>query len=84
MQYGNPYGVMDGYGMGPGLTDFGLIFLILVIIGSIIGFILLIKYLLESSGFKREQESALEILKKRYAKGEIDKEEFDERKKDLL
>lgn len=29
-------------------------------------------------------ESAIDILKKRYARGEITKEEFEERKKDLL
>jgi putative membrane protein len=29
-------------------------------------------------------DSALEILKKRYARGEISKEEFEERKKNLL
>ncbi len=31
-----------------------------------------------------QPESAIDILKKRYARGEISKEEFEERKKDLL
>lgn len=79
MQFGMPYEMMDGYGMGYGTGIIGLIFWILIIIGLV----LLIKYLWESGGAKREQESALEILKKRYARGEISKEEFEEKKKDI-
>ncbi len=79
MQFGMPYGMMDGYGMGYGIGILGLIFWILVIIGLV----LLIRYLWESGGAKREQESALEILKKRYARGEISNEEFEEKKKYL-
>lgn len=74
------FGMMD-YGMGSGFMWFlGLIFWILVIIGLV----MLIKYLWEGGGGKKEQESALEILKKRYASGEISKEEFEEKKRDLL
>ena len=52
----------------------------------IIGFIFLIKWIIQQSksGDVKHSESALEILKKRYAKGEIDKEEFERKKKDLM
>ena len=76
------FGMMDGYGYGMmsgGYGILGLIFWILLIIGLV----LLIKYLWEGSGAKRGEESALEILKKKYARGEISKEEFEEKKKDL-
>jgi putative membrane protein len=73
--------MIDGYGygmMGGGYWIIGLIFWILVLIGLV----LLIKHLWKGSA--QQGDSALEILKKRYAKGEIKKEEFEEKKKDLI
>jgi putative membrane protein len=75
------YGMMDsGYGMGGGWWILMFIFWLLVLIGIV----LLIKYLWEHGGAKTENESAIEILKKRYANGEISKEEFEEKKKDIV
>ena len=54
-------------------------------IAVIIGIIFLIRWLVQSTGGGAgSAESALEILKKRYANGEIDKKEFEQKKKDLL
>lgn len=70
------YGIYSGYGI---MGLIGFIFWILIIAGIV----LLIKSLWEGGGAKCGHESALDILKKRYANGEISKEEFEEIKKDL-
>ncbi len=55
-------------------------------IAVIVGIIFLVKWIVMQSrpGGQQREESSLEILKKRYARGEIDKEEFEQKKKDLL
>ncbi len=55
-------------------------------IAIIVDIIFLVKWIVMQSrpGGQQREESPLEILKKRYARGEIDKEEFEQKKKDLL
>ena len=64
-------------------------YVVMVVFWTLVIFalVLWIKSWLEQMGMwsgPREQESALEILKKRYARGEINKQEFEEKRKDLL
>jgi putative membrane protein len=82
------------YGWGPGMMDWGsmgwvgplgmVLFWIFIILLTV----WLVKSLWSSSergkgADKPMEESALEILKKRYARGEIPKEEYLEKKRDL-
>ena len=73
---GGGWGHMMGYGYG-----FGGMFMWIIFI-AIIG--VLIYFLMQATkGRGRAGETHLDILKKRYAKGEITKEEFDKIRKDI-
>ena len=73
---------MGEYGWMP-MMGFGMLFMVLFWVVLIVGVVLIVRWFLGPSGFTRG-ESALEILKKRYARGEIDQQEFEEKKRDLL
>ena len=75
-----------GWGMHPmwgvwgiAMTLIMLLFWGLVIVGVVLG----IRWLV-SQGKESRSDSALEILRQRYARGEINKDEFEARKKDLI
>ena len=74
---------MMNFGFGS-FSGFGWIFMILWWVLIIAGIVALIKWLTsQSRGTHNHEKSALEILQGRYAKGEINKQEFEEKKKDL-
>lgn len=76
------YGMMDGSFMGGswGIAGLlGLVFWVLLIVLIILAIIWLYKKL----AGKEQVGSAMDILKQRYAKGEITKKEFNEMKKEL-
>ncbi|MEJ2725128.1 MAG: SHOCT domain-containing protein [Deltaproteobacteria bacterium] len=79
-------GMMGGFGGG----WFGGIFMIVFWVLIIVAVVFLIRWLVQSTkghssqGWTGSSNRALDILKERYARGEINKEEFEEKKRDLV
>lgn len=67
-----------GWGMG-----FGWIFMVLFWALVIMGVVYLLKLIAGGPKNDGRTETAVDILKKRYARGEISKEEYKEKKKDI-
>ena len=92
-QWGRPYG---GWHMGPGMMDgwgmgwLGMIFNIVFWVLILVGLVFLIRWLIQSGRDRADQSGggrgsrALDIVKERYARGEIDKQQFESMKKDLM
>jgi len=73
-----------GYGMFDGrFMWIGMLLHLLLVVGVILLVIWLIKKLTQPKHVKFESSAAIEIIKERYAKGEITKEEFENLRKDL-
>ena len=72
-------GMGGGWGMGFG-GPFAILFWILVIVSVVV----LVKWLVDQSSASKDKSPPLEILRERYARGEINREEYEQKKKDLM
>lgn len=70
------WGLWGAWGIG--MMLFMLVFWGLIIVGLVVG----LRWLV-TQGRESRSDAALDILRQRYARGEIDKEEFEARKRDL-
>jgi putative membrane protein len=66
-----------------GLWHLGIMLLILAFWGVVIAGVVLSIRWLRSQGRSPQSDAALEILRQRYARGDISKDEFDAKKRDL-
>ena len=80
------WGGFGGWGMG-----FGFLFMILFWALVIVGIVALVRWLPQKSQTDREQDgrapardrTPLEIVRERYARGDIDRKEYEQKKRDL-
>ncbi len=80
---GNMMGNMANFALGMGL--FGGVFMLLFWGLVIVAIVALVRWLIGQSGYRgtADQDTALDILKQRYARGEIETEEFEQAKRQL-
>lgn len=78
------WGGFGGWGMG-----FGIIFMVLLWVLVVVGIAAMIRWLMLNSGGQGgrppqpRDRTPLEIVQERYARGEIDREEYEQKRQDL-
>ncbi len=80
--------MMWGYGYGDGMMGYGLfggLFSLLWFVLMVVIVVAIVRWVTGSRHchWMGGEKTALDLLKERYAKGEIDKKEFEEKKRDL-
>lgn len=73
--------IMHGFGYGMGAWGILLMFLFWALV--IAGIVWIVRAAVSPSGANQNRDSALDILERRFAHGEISREEFKQMKKDL-
>lgn len=64
---------------------FGWLFMMLIWLLIIVGIVVIVKWIVSASSAAQapQKKTALDILKERYARGEIDQAEFEQKRRDI-
>ncbi|MBZ0105458.1 MAG: SHOCT domain-containing protein [Sulfuricella denitrificans] len=77
------WGYMGNHDWGWGGMGFGMVIFWALLIALIVALVRGVSSSGGGSPERREEKTALDILKERYARGEIGKDEFEQKKRDL-
>jgi len=76
------YNMMSGWDGHAGYGPWGWLFMLVMMVLVVIGIVWVVKSLTRNSSAPKSDDP-LDIFKSRYAKGEINKQQFEEIKKDI-
>jgi putative membrane protein len=84
--YGPQWGMMGGYGYGYGFGLIHMVVWVVILVAIIVGVIWLVRSLAGSGGpgaLPPRRSAGLDVLEERYARGEINRDEYLQKKKDI-
>ena len=83
--YGPQWGMMSGWGYGYGFGLIHMVVWIIILVAIIVGVIWLVRSLAGTGGHVSHQRRSpgLEVLEERYTRGEINRDEYLQKKKDI-
>ena len=85
MGYGPQWGMMDNWGYGYGFGLIHMVVWIIILVAIVAGVVWLVRSLAGAGGHGPHirRSSGLDVLEERYARGEIKRDEYLQKKKDI-
>jgi putative membrane protein len=87
MGYGPGYGMMGGWGYGGyGFGVLHMVFWVVILIAVVVGIVWLVRSMTSAGArtLPARRSAGLDVLEERYARGEVNRDEYLQKKRDIL